>query len=89
MATDKRRNRAGGVKKTTLRKKNPKPTPPPPLTINGDDLYTRVTLKAYDLYQQRGEDPGHDLDDWLIAERLVKAELLHGPASEEPPLEEL
>jgi hypothetical protein len=88
MATDKRRNRAGGAKKTTLRKKNPKPTPSPPLTISDDEFYARVARKAYDLYQQRGEEPGRDLDDWLTAERLVKDELLHGPESEEPPLEE-
>jgi len=40
------------------------------------------------LYQQRGEEHGHDLEDWFTAERLVKEELLHGPVSEEPLLEE-
>ena len=88
MATDKRRNRAGGAKKTPLRKKNPKSTPSPPLILSDDELYTRVALRAYDLYQQRGEEPGRDRDEWFIAERLVKAELLHGPESKEPPLEE-
>ena len=63
----------------------------PPLILSDDALYTRVARKAYELYEERGEEPGNDLDDWLIAERLVKAELLHGPEpeSEESPLEEL
>ncbi|NOT58107.1 MAG: DUF2934 domain-containing protein [Deltaproteobacteria bacterium] len=62
----------------------------PPLTLSDDELYTRVARKAYELYQARGEEPGDDVEDWLTAERLVKAELLHGPASEsdEPPLDE-
>jgi hypothetical protein len=57
------------------------------LTISDQDLYEQVARKAYELYQQRGEAPGHDLEDWFIAERLVHAELLHGPVSE-PPIEE-
>jgi hypothetical protein len=54
-----------------------------PLTIDDEELYERVARKAYELYQERGEEPGHDLDDWLAAERLVKEELLHGPVPEE------
>ena len=87
MATDKKRNRAGGTKKNTRPKKNPEPTPPP-LIINNEELYLQVATKAYELYQQRGEEHGHDLNDWFTAERLVKEELLHGPESEEPLLEE-
>ncbi len=62
--------------------------PPPPLLIKDEELYERVARKAYELYQQRGEVHGHDLDDWLTAERLVREELLHGPPVEEPLLEE-
>jgi hypothetical protein len=89
MATDKKRNRTGGAKKTTRRKKNPEPPLAPPLTLDNEELYTQVATKAYELYQQRGEEHGYDLDDWLTAERLVKEELLHGPVAEEPPPEEL
>lgn len=28
---------------------------------------------AYELYEQRGREPGHDLDDWLCAEAEVLA----------------
>jgi hypothetical protein len=27
---------------------------------------------AYDLYEQRGREDGHDLEDWFGAEQLVK-----------------
>jgi hypothetical protein len=27
-----------------------------------------IRLRAYQLYEQRGSEPGHDLDDWLQAE---------------------
>ncbi|MBI3756812.1 MAG: DUF2934 domain-containing protein [Deltaproteobacteria bacterium] len=61
----------------------------PPLMISDEELYERVASKAYELYQQRAEEPGHELDDWLTAERLVNEELLHGQTSEESlPVEE-
>jgi hypothetical protein len=55
-----------------------------PLIVSDEELYEQVARKAYELYQERGEEPGHEVDDWLTAERLVKEELLHDPASEEP-----
>jgi hypothetical protein len=66
----------------------PKKELEPLLTISDEELYERVVRKAYELYQQRGEEHGHDLEDWLTAERLVRQELLHGPLSTEPLLEE-
>jgi hypothetical protein len=53
------------------------------LHLTNEQLYERVARKAYELYQQRGEDPGHALEDWVTAERLVRAELQHGPLGEE------
>jgi hypothetical protein len=58
-------------------------------TISDQELYERVASKAYELYQQRGETPSHDLDDWLLAERVVHEELLHGPLPEVPVVEEV
>jgi hypothetical protein len=87
MAIDTKPNQEMGAMSNTQRKTAPSTTPP--LILSDDELYTRVARKAYDLYQQRGEEPGNDLDDWLFSERLVKAELLHGSASEDPPREEL
>jgi hypothetical protein len=87
MTIDKKPNREVRAGSKTLRKNDPNTVPS--LTLSDDELYARVARKAYDLYQQRGEEFGHDLDDWLTAERLVKDELLHGPEPEESPLEEL
>ena len=28
-----------------------------------------IRSRAYELYVERGEEPGHDLEDWLQAER--------------------
>jgi hypothetical protein len=39
----------------------------------------RVQQRAYELFLARGQEPGHELDDWIQAER----ELMHtgnGPA---------
>jgi hypothetical protein len=41
-----------------------------------EELRQRVEQKAYELFERRGRDPGHDLEDWLEAERLVKQELV-------------
>jgi hypothetical protein len=31
-----------------------------------------VRLRAYEIYLERGEQPGRELDDWLQAERELK-----------------
>jgi hypothetical protein len=70
------------------RHKQPNAPNPARLTITNEELYERVARKAYELYQQRGEEPGRALDDWLTAERMVQEELRHGPPVKEPILEE-
>ncbi|HZR65721.1 MAG TPA: DUF2934 domain-containing protein [Terriglobales bacterium] len=37
------------------------------------DLEPEIRLRAYELYQQRGPNPGSEKDDWLLAEREVLA----------------
>ena len=36
-------------------------------------LEDRIRKRAYELHQVRGGAPGKDLDDWLQAEREIKA----------------
>ncbi|MCM8790689.1 MAG: DUF2934 domain-containing protein [Candidatus Omnitrophica bacterium] len=38
----------------------------------GQDLTDAIRKKAYELYEKRGKKPGHALDDWLEAERIIK-----------------
>ena len=39
-----------------------------------------VAHRAYELYVQRGGEPGNDVDDWLRAEKELGAELIVTPA---------
>jgi replicative DNA helicase len=36
-----------------------------------DQIHNQIFQRAYELYEQRGRDDGHDLDDWLTAESEV------------------
>jgi Protein of unknown function (DUF2934) len=42
---------------------------------------TQIAAKAYELAQRRGFEAGHELEDWLQAEREIEA----GPARNTPP----
>ena len=45
-------------------------------SLSDDRLHQqRIAEKAHELYQCRGCCHGHDLDDWLEAERLVISEI--------------
>ena len=33
-----------------------------------------VAQRAYQLYESRGREPGHELDDWLAAERELQTQ---------------
>jgi len=41
------------------------------------DLETEIRRRAYELYEGRGCTPGHENEDWLIAEREVVARFQH------------
>jgi hypothetical protein len=49
-----------------------------PLEINKitspADLEAEIRLRAYERYKKRGYAPGHEHEDWLIAEQEVLAE---------------
>jgi Protein of unknown function (DUF2934) len=38
------------------------------LDASFDELEERIRIRAYELYEQRGKQPGHSLEDWLQAE---------------------
>ncbi len=38
----------------------------------GADIQERIRIAAYRLYEQRGRQPGHELSDWIEAERIVR-----------------
>jgi hypothetical protein len=45
--------------------------PPATVTSEPQELEDRIRVRAYELYQARGCENGHDLEDWLRAEEEV------------------
>ena len=45
------------------------------MNVSPDSRKEMITKKAYELFVKRGSKPGHELDDWLEAERLVDREI--------------
>jgi hypothetical protein len=50
---------------------------PADASLNGEVLHQRIAEKAYEVYLDRGQTHGHDVDDWLEAEQMVLAETAH------------
>jgi hypothetical protein len=42
--------------------------PPAPVRSEPQDLEHQIRIRAYQLYEARGREDGHELDDWLRAE---------------------
>lgn len=43
---------------------------PTPITtgLRAPELEEKIRARAYEIYEQRGRDEGHHIDDWLQAE---------------------
>jgi hypothetical protein len=51
---------------------NPDVTKKPPVTARSARQERRqIRLRAYELYEARGREDGHELDDWLRAEEEI------------------
>ena len=48
-----------------------KKSPVPTTTSVGLSLEEDIRRRAYQLYEERGREDGHDLDDWLSAEAEI------------------
>ena len=42
-----------------------------PEVLIAPEVQQKIADIAYFLYEDRGKEPGHDLEDWLEAERIV------------------
>jgi hypothetical protein len=40
----------------------------PAARIRTPELEEQIRVRAHEIYEQRGRDEGHDIDDWLQAE---------------------
>jgi hypothetical protein len=38
------------------------------------NLHEQVRVRAYELYEQRGREDGHDIEDWIQAEAEILAQ---------------
>jgi hypothetical protein len=38
----------------------------------------QIQRRAHEIFEARGGEPGHELDDWLLAEHELKAEIERG-----------
>lgn len=38
-----------------------------------EDVHARIAALAYQLYEQRGREDGHEVEDWLDAEQRILA----------------
>jgi hypothetical protein len=50
---------------------------PEPTILSSDatgDLEERIRARAYELYELRGREDGHDVEDWLRAEAETRLE---------------
>jgi hypothetical protein len=50
-------------------------SPEPKKTLPPTDLEVEIRRRAYELYEQRGQTPGHEHEDWLVAEQEVLSRL--------------
>lgn len=67
-----RSSAAEAGKRPTVRAAGAAPdVPPRPSVANSLIAEERIRLAAYLLAEQRGFTPGHELDDWLKAERTI------------------
>lgn len=58
----------------TKKQRKDYPTDADPKLQKFEDLGSRIAQRAYELYERRGGDHGHDLDDWMKAERQILME---------------
>ena len=45
------------------------------------ELENQIRQRAYELYEARGREDGHDLEDWLRAEEEITAKTVRGVAA--------
>jgi hypothetical protein len=39
--------------------------------LGDDEVRAAISLRAYEIYQRRGGEPGHEIEDWVQAGQAV------------------
>jgi hypothetical protein len=55
------------------------------ILLSREDVKETISTRAYDIYLNRGAEPGRDLEDWLQAENEVLASLTEGSVAAATP----
>lgn len=50
---------------------NPPKKPQATVTSEAEDPESQIRQRAFELYQERGGEDGHEVDDWLRAEEEI------------------
>jgi Protein of unknown function (DUF2934) len=58
-----------------MKKPQPSPFVPSQSRQPSDQIQESMRKRAHEIYEARGREDGHDLDDWLIAESEVTRNL--------------
>jgi len=61
--------------------KDPTKKPPTTAVSESQELENQIRQHAYELYEARGREDGHDLEDWLRAEEEITAKTARGVAA--------
>ena len=60
---------------------NPSKKPPAPVTSEPQELESQIKLRAYELYEARGREDGHEIDDWLRSEEEITSKKVRTAAA--------
>jgi hypothetical protein len=60
---------------------NPPKKSPATVTCEPQELEHQISLHAYELYEARGREDGHELDDWLRAEEEIREKTVTAAAA--------
>ena len=60
---------------------NPPKKSPATVTDEPQELEHQIRLRAQELYEARGREDGHDLEDWLRAEEEIREKKVRTAAS--------
>ncbi len=52
-----------------------------PISDPHPNLHEEIRCRAYELYEQRGREDGHDMEDWLRAEAEVTRSAVRAAAA--------
>ncbi len=64
---------------------DPTKKPPPKAVSEPKQLEDQIRERAYELYESRGREDGHDLEDWLRAEEEIAREKVRSIAARSRP----